>query len=331
MGLFKKRVQVYVMAFFMCAISGCGGCGGGGGDSSAGNGGLPPGGGTPGVGGAAGTILLTVVLSEPAGVTDYSGILVSVSGASSTSTATTGADGKLTFSGLSVTDTKNGTIYNITASKTDYTTATLAVVLIRDGDQMTASMSLQYAASKLVTQAWSSFSSGNYATALSDFTNAVSRAVTAQEVSDSNTGLAWTYYLGYASSDSTKYKSALDSFTTALNANASNLDAKVGQSFVLVDNAGNNPPATFLGDLNTAIGNGEQVLTSNSTYSFANATQFNYVDVRAMLAYAYAQKYLSTGSAGDKSSACTNAALVPTTASEYATASAAMNLVGGCP
>lgn len=320
MGHVEARARVFFAALAVLALTAFSGCGGGGG-----------GGGEPPPPEATGTILLNVVLSEPAGITDYSGILVSVSGASSTTTATTGTDGKLSFAGLKITDTKNGTVYTITASKTDYSSSTLSVVLVKNGDQQSGSMSLQYAASKLVTQAWSSFSSGSYASALSDFTNAVSRAVTAQEVSDSNTGLAWTYYLGYASSDSTKYKSALDSFTTALNANASNLDAKVGQSFVLVDNAGNNSGSTFLGDLNTAIGNGEQVLTSNSTYSFANATQFNYVDVRAMLAYAYAQKYLSTGSAGDKSSACTNAALVPTTASEYATASAAINLVGGCP
>ncbi len=315
-GWRKSLASLYCLsAVMLWIVLLCSGCGGGGGGSEP-----PP--------AATGTITLNARLTEPSGISDFSGVSISVTGAGSTYLVTTDASGKSTFAGLKITDTTNGTTYNITASKTDYTTATRAVVLLKDGDQQTADLSLQFSASKITVQAWSSFSSGNYNAALTDFQAAASRAVTAQEISESNTGLGWTYYLGFASSDPTKYQSALDSFSTAATADPSNLDMKTGTMFALVDKKSN---TNFLADLQTAITDGEQVLTSSPNYSFSKATQFNYVDVHATLAYAYSQKYLSAGNASDKTSTCTHVAAVLTSAPEYATASAAAGFVGGCP
>lgn len=303
------------LVFGLIFVSGCGG-----------------GGGNPQPAEATGTIVAVVVLTEPAGISDFSGVSVSVSGASNTYTATTGVDGRATFAGLIITDTTKGTTYSVVGTKTDYMTANKSVVLLKDGDNYPADLKLDYSASKIMIQAWSSFTSGSccYASALDDFKKAVSRAVTAQEKTDSNTGLGWTYLLGFALSDPTKYQTAIDSFTNARasDADPSNPDAKVGEMFARVDRQ---VSTSFISDLNQVITLGGEVLLSKPSYQFSHATQFDYVDLHATLAYAYSQRYNSSGGvADDQTKACTHAKSVPSSYSNCATVCAAIATSGSC-
>lgn len=170
--------------------------------------------------------------------------------------------------------------YQLTISMTGFQTITSSFTLAAGQSKDLGTFTLQVASKQKLAQAWTEFESGQFTTALTDFTAVLTASdATSATRAEAYLGIGWSTFLG--STTSTKNSDALASFNSALNEVSNDLDSEAAKVQVLV------LLALSSQDLNTAITLGLDVLARSSNYAFSHLPTYNAADLHALVGRAY--------------------------------------------